>query len=464
VACLDLSRQELNRAEVSNAGLIGFYVPMHTATRLAIELAGIVRTLNSEAVLCAYGLYASLAEESLRKVGVTYLFGGEFESGLAELADRLERGRDIENVGAPTKDARADISLARLKFAVPDRVGLPGLKNYAHVVMPGGEHRVTGYTEASRGCKHMCRHCPIVPVYNGVFRVVPRDVVLADIRQQVAAGARHITFGDPDFFNGVGHAIPLVEELHRDFPGLSYDVTIKVQHLRKHADLLSVLRRTGCLMITSAVESLDELTLDRLEKHHTREDFFAVVEECRRADISLLPTFLPFTPWTTFEQYLDLLEQIERVGLVEAVAPIQLAIRLLLPPGSRLLELEEVRRIAGPFDAEKLVFPWTHEDAEIDTLAERVEEIVAAAERKKQGRTETFAELRRTAEECFGRRADICTVGRDADKRMISTEASGAEATALYGFGSGGSESMLTKVQNVPRATIPPHLNEPWYC
>jgi hypothetical protein len=41
----------------------------------------------------------------------------------------------------------------------------------------------------------------VVPVYNGVFRIVQRDVVLADIRQQVAMGAEHITFGDPDFFN-----------------------------------------------------------------------------------------------------------------------------------------------------------------------------------------------------------------------------------------------------------------------
>jgi radical SAM superfamily enzyme YgiQ (UPF0313 family) len=473
VVCLDLSRQELDRVEVSNAGLIGFYVPMHTATRLTMELAPAIRKINSNATLCAYGLYAPLAKESFRTLGMTHLFGGEFESELAELADRLERGGDVENVGAPTiarlvgaptKDARADISLERLKFAVPDRGGLPGLKNYAHLVMPDGEHRVTGYTEASRGCKHLCRHCPIVPVYNGVFRVVARDVVMADIRQQVAAGARHITFGDPDFFNGVGHAIPLVTELHREFPGLSYDVTIKVEHLRKHADLLAVLRRTGCLMITSAVESLDEVTLERLQKLHTREDFFAVVRECRRADISLLPTFLPFTPWTTFEQYLDLLEQIERLGLVEAVAPIQLAIRLLLPPGSRLLELEEVRRIAGPFDAEKLVFPWTHEDAEIDVLAECIAEIVADTERKKQGRAETFAEIRRVAEECFGRRADICTVGRRSDERMISTEANRARVKELYGFGNGTAESMLTEVQNVPRATIPPHLNEPWYC
>src|SRR5437899_311363 len=87
-----------------------------------------------------------------------------------------------------------------------------------------------------RARKHLCRHCPIVPVYKGNVRVVEREVVLEVVRQQVAGGARHITFGDPDFFNGVGHAIAIVEALHREFPWLSYDVTIKIEHLRKRSE------------------------------------------------------------------------------------------------------------------------------------------------------------------------------------------------------------------------------------
>src|SRR3974390_173466 len=196
---------------------------------------------------------------------------------------------------------------------------MPPLKSYAHLVLPTGEHRIAGYTEASRGCKHHCRHCPIVPVYEGVFRVVDREVVQADIRQQVEAGARHITFGDPDFFNGVGHAIPLVETLHREFPELTYDVTIKVEHLLKHSDLLPTLRKTGCLFVVTAVESLEDGILEKLQKGHTRADFFRVVEFFRQTGLNLQPTFVPFTPWTTFDDYLDLLEQLRRLDLVEAV-------------------------------------------------------------------------------------------------------------------------------------------------
>ncbi len=294
--------------------------------------------------------------------------------------------------------------------------------------MPAGEHRVAGYTEASRGCKHVCSHCPVVPVYNGVFRIVDREVVLADIRQQVKAGAQHITFGDPDFFNGVGHAVPLVEALHREFPELTYDVTIKVEHLRENKELLRTLRDTGCLFIVSAVESLDDRILEKLKKGHTQADFFTVVEECRRAGIALQPTFVPFTPWTTFENYLDLLEQLSRLDLITAVAPIQLAIRLLVTAGSRLLELEEIRGQVGAFDAKTLAYPWHHREPGIDQLCEELQDLVAAAEKRKEGRAAIFEDIWRAANRAAGRPAK--------ENRITESE----------------------------RGKGVPYLNEPWYC
>ncbi len=424
VTCLDLSREPLNEQAVREARLIAFYVPMHTATRLTLELLDTVHRLQPKAHLCAYGLYASLSAESFRSHGVTSFLGGEFEQSLVDLAEHLE-GLSASPQIHPLDTS---VSLARLRFQKPDREGMPPLRSYAHLVLPNGEHRTVGYTEASRGCKHLCRHCPIVPVYNGVFRIVDREVVLADIRQQVAAGAQHITFGDPDFFNGVGHAIPLVEAQHRELPAHTYDVTIKVEHLLKNVELLHTLRQTGCLFIISAVESLDDDILQKLRKGHTRVDFFRVVEECQSAAITLQPTFVPFTPWTTFENYLDLFENLQRLNLVEAVAPIQLAIRLLIPPGSRLLEIPEVRGMVEPFDVGALVYPWKHHNPALDRLAEEAQDIVAASERMKRGRAVTFEQLWRAAHRAAGRKTE---------------------------------ESAMPVLP--ARATVP-YLNEPWYC
>jgi radical SAM superfamily enzyme YgiQ (UPF0313 family) len=407
VTCFDLTRESLDDREVAIAKLICFYVPMHTATRLAAGLVPKVREINPGAHLCFYGLYAPVNEDYLRSLGVETILGGEFEEGLASLASRLQSGAASAGGNGHVKQHEPVISLARQKFLVPDRSGMPDLQKYARVVMPNGERRVAGSTEATRGCKHLCRHCPIVPVYNGAFRVVNREVVLEDIRRQVAVGAQHVTFGDPDFFNGPTHSISIVEAMHRDFPELSYDVTIKIEHLCKHDALLAVLRDTGCLFVTSAVESVDDAVLQKFDKGHTRADFLAVVARFRELGMILLPTFVPFTPWTTLEGYLDLLDVLAELCLTENVAPIQLAIRLLIPAGSRLLDLPEVRAMVGSFDSAALVFPWKHEDPRVDALAREISHLVQRGESLKLARTEIFLHVWGAARAAAGIREPI---------------------------------------------------------
>ena len=255
VRCLDLAIQPFEQDLVAQADMIAIYLPMHTATRLALDLIGQIRAANPRAHLACYGLYAPMNEQLLRGLGVATILGGEFESGLLALYRRLSENREPKQesasghdgseflvLGSVTRQPEPRISLAKQDFLTPERGGLPGLAQYAYVELSDRTQCTAGYTEASRGCKHLCRHCPIVPVYGGRFRVVGREVVLADIRQQVAAGARHITFGDPDFFNGPSHALALVQALHAEFSALTYDVTIKVEHLLKHAGLLPALR------------------------------------------------------------------------------------------------------------------------------------------------------------------------------------------------------------------------------
>ena len=410
VSCVDLTRETLIDPHIESAEVVAFFLPMHTATRLAIPVIDRVRAGNPRARLIAYGLYAPLNEGLLRDRGVDHVLGGEFEQALVEAALK----------GCATESA----TIPRLQFRVPARDGLPPLSRYATLQI-SGERRTVGYTEASRGCKHRCRHCPIVPVYDGRFRVIPTDVVLADVRAQVAAGARHMTFGDPDFFNGIRHAERILRLLAEEFPGVTYDVTIKVEHLLKHADWLPVLVETGCAFVTTAVESVDDAVLAKLEKGHTRADFERVVDLCRTAGVVLAPTFVPFTPWTTLASYLDLLETIDRLELVEHVAPIQLAIRLLIPQGSRMLALEEVRAVTREFDPRSLTFPWVHPERAVDRLQSELTELIGV-------------KISLSRNELFGKVWDLAH----------------ARAETL---------SVRRQPPLVARAAIP-YLNEPWYC
>ena len=395
VVCVDLARQTLHEPAIIEADLIAIYLPMHTATRLAAQILPSLRSQNPSAHFCCYGLYAPMNDAYLRSLGVSTILGGEFENGLAHLAERLAHSNGSKGHGvdqsAPQEESL--ISLERLKFEVPDRSGLPALQKYAQLIIPGDGYRIVGSTEASRGCKHLCRHCPIVPVYNGVFRIVPREIVLEDVRRQVSAGAQHISFGDPDFFNGIGHAIPLVEQFHHEFPNVTYDVTIKIEHLRKYEEHLPKLKETGCLFVISAVESVNDIFLAALEKGHMLADFLQVAATFRNLGLTLHPTFVPFSPWTTVENYLDLLRVLYEEQLTENVAPIQLGIRLLIPAGSRMLELEDISRVIGPFDPQSLVYPWRHSDPRVDALSEAVQEIAAAADRDKLSRTIAFERI-----------------------------------------------------------------------
>ncbi len=363
VSCNDVAVEPFDEHAAVSADLVCFHVPMHTATRLAVPLIERVRAVNPGALICCYGLYAPVNERYLRSLGADVIIGGEFEQGMADLVDE------------PSEKLQPVTSLARQRFVTPDRSSLPPLELYARVSNRGQEV-VTGYTEGSRGCKHLCRHCPIVPVYNGTFRVVQRDVVLSDIEQQVAKGAGHITFGDPDFFNAPGHAETIVTELHNRWPELTYDVTIKVEHLLKHRKRVEVLASTGCLFATSAVESVDDRILELLDKGHTRADFIAAVALLDELGLVLNPTFVAFTPWTSMAGYRDLLETVRDLDLIDNVSPVQLSIRLLIVRGSRLMELPEVRDLVEPFDERRLVYPWRHPDPEVDALCDRVQSVI----------------------------------------------------------------------------------------
>ena len=415
VTTIDLSREPF-RPDAFDSDLVAFHLPMHTATRLAVPVIREVRALVPAAKLCSYGLYGPPNDALLRELGVEHVLGGEFEQALLEVVSG--EGRRSRVASGP--------ALPRLRFRVPDREGLPPLKSYASLESHSGR-RVVGYTEASRGCKHLCRHCPIVPVYAGRFRAIPCDIVLADIRSQVKAGAEHITFGDPDFFNGVGHAVSVVEAFSREFPGVSYDVTIKVEHLRRHADELGRLRDTGCLFVVTAVESIDDTVLTRLDKGHTRADFEAVVGRCRSLGLTLSPTFIPFTPWTTLEGYYELLCTLDALELVECVASIQLTLRLLIQQGSRLLDLgsDGLGAEVAPFDHDRLLHPWRHQDPRVDRLQEAVSSLVG----------------RQTV----------------ASRVVLFDEIWLAAATEV------GVALPARLTRRKPRAAVP-FLNEPWYC
>ena len=360
---IDLAVEPLDEEAVRSADFIGVSVPMHTALRIALDLLPRLRALSPRAHLSFYGLYAALNAELLLASGASSVLSGELEDELVSLA----RG------GAP--GSRAPI-LKRLSFPAPARGGLAPLDRYARLDLGDGTERKVGAVETTRGCLHLCRHCPIPPIYQGRFFVIPQETVLEDVRQLVESGASHIDFADPDFLNGPGHALSIARAIHCEFPRLSFNFTAKIEHLVKHRRHLGELSELGCLFVVSAVESLSDRVLRELDKGHDRKAVFEAHRALREAGIALRPTFVPFTPWSTREDYSDLFDWIAREGLVEHVDAVQLTLRLLIPPGSLLLENESLGPVLGELDSRALTYRWTHPDSEMDRLQQAAANLV----------------------------------------------------------------------------------------
>ncbi len=351
VRAVDVSVEPWNPASVEWADEVAFSVPMHTAARLARDVArGIDKPTR------CFGLYANQCSD----------FAGAV---------------DWDTAGAA---------------AAPVRSILPPLDRYARLEI-AGEQRLVGSVVASQGCAHRCRHCPVPVVYDGRVRRVDESAVLDDIAQLVAAGARHITFGDPDFLNAPPHSRRVVRALHERFPAVTFDCTVKVEHVLRHADVWGDMAAAGCVFVVSAFESVDDETLVRLDKGHTTPDAARATALLRSHGIDVRPSFLPFTPWTTRDDVIALLDFVYEHDLVGSVDPVQYTIRLLLPAGSLLLDHPDLAPYLGAWDETRLSYEWSAADPTVDELhrelAALVEQSVAAGDTI----FETYAQVRAAA-------------------------------------------------------------------
>ncbi len=396
---LDLAVEPLDPERVRRARLVAISVPMHTALRLGLEAAARLRELAPAAAICFHGLYAPLNARRLVAAGAAGVLGGECVEEIVDLARALERGET--DLSRFVRDGGAAATRARLDYPVPSRRGLPPAGRYARLVDADGRERVAGYAEATRGCKHLCRHCPVVPVYRGRFLAVPVETVLADLAWQIAAGATHVTFGDPDFLNGPTHALRVARALAERHPGTTFDFTAKIEHLVREAAAVSELAGLGAIFVTSAVESLSDRVLAKLDKGHSRADVFRAFELCTAAGLALRPSLVPFTPWSTLDDYLELLEIFDARGWLAQLDPVQLSIRLLVPPGSLLEGDPELP--ATVLDEAALTWRWAHPDPRMDRLQERVARTVEEGAARRDDPLEVVARVRSLALAAAGR-------------------------------------------------------------
>ena len=237
------------RDALDGADLIAFHLPMHTATRLAAPVIA----------QCA-GVNPVGAPVRVRPVRAAQ----RRLAAVARCRRRVRRGvrrgsrahRDVTDCGARGRVAASCVSTA----ASPARSAVTrsapahsfprarshraaAAAKYATLQMPdgepaarrlhGSEPRVPASVPALSGRADLQRPVPRRAAATSCWPTSPRRSPPAPSTSRSAI---------PDFFNGPTHAMRIVEALHAAHPAVTYDVTIKVEHLLQHRDLLPRLR------------------------------------------------------------------------------------------------------------------------------------------------------------------------------------------------------------------------------
>lgn len=417
VTCIDLSVQPWDPGHLAGVEAIAISVPMHTAMRLALQVAEKVRRAHHDMPICLYGLYAGTSHETVVGSLADRVISGEYEPALVGWVDGLAGPLTAQESTSPRGTARGDghpqaqqiAHLQRGRFEVPARHLLPPLDRYARL-SASGEERLVGYVETSHGCGFNCRHCPVPAVYGGRIRIVGADTVLADIDQLVKAGATHVTFGDPDFLNGVHHSRRVVAAMHERHPQLTFDCTTKVELVLRHRDLWREFADAGCLFVVSAFETTNDDILAKLDKGHTRAEMAEATEVLRASGIEVRPSLMPFTPWTSIGDLVELMDFVAQHDLVGNIDPVHYSIRLLVPEDSLLVDEPAVAPYLGRYVPDQLSYEWAAADPQTQSLQRQIARIVEEAAASDQPVASAYAQVRATVWAAAGLEPDDVAV------------------------------------------------------
>lgn len=358
------------------AELVAISLPIFDSVQSGLELSRLTRELNPGAHRAFFGQHATIHAYRLVGEHCESSIAGEWEQPLVGLAARVAGDAVVELPGVVDFVPIAAVGrprhlINRRGIRVPSRELLPPLEKYPQAQIDSllGSPQIVGSTEITRGCHHRCLYCSVFAAYDGKVVLVPDDVVVQDVENQVRMGMTHLTFIDADFINAKHYGVRILRRLHERFPNLTYDFTTRVDHVLENREAVAEMRGLGVRFITSALEFPAQKVLDALDKEVTVEQIEEAIGFLRDVGILLNPTFIMFNPWIQLEDLVTFHDFCARTGLDALIDPIQYETRLYLYKGSPLLDLPAVRAL--DLTEHDFHYDWRHSDPRVDELFER---------------------------------------------------------------------------------------------
>ena len=137
--------------------------------------------------------------------------------------------------------------------------------------------------------------------------------------------------------------------------------------------------------------------LDVLDKGHTRSDIMQALDIMKKAKISWRPSLLPFTPWSTLDDYVELLDFVRTHDLIQNIDSVQFSLRLLIPPGSALLGHHANADWIGDLDSANFTYRWIHPDWQMEQLWSQINRVVRQSQNEDIDPSKTFSVIEELA-------------------------------------------------------------------
>ena len=251
----------------------------------------------------------------------------------AEGGEILKRARDVDLVVGPQSYHRLPALLAEasLRPGVVD-TDFPAETKFESLPAPSREKTlsrgVTAFLTVQEGCDKFCSFC-VVPYTRGSESSRPVAAVVSEAERLAASGVRELTLlgQNVNAYHGEGTDGAdwgLARLLGRlaEVPGIA-----RLRYTTSHprdmdGELMAAHRDLPQLMpyLHLPVQSGSDAILDAMNRRHTRDDYFRLIDRIREArpDIALSSDFIVGFPGETDADFRDTMDLIERVGFASS--------------------------------------------------------------------------------------------------------------------------------------------------
>lgn len=314
-------------------GLTSLTLQAHRAK----ELRAMIREAVPDSAVIVGGIHATAMPEEFLAAGFEYIFYGEADVVITDLAQRLSQSRDTEELrGLIWKDS-AGIVHKNPPAPLIDLKDVPSFPYHLFEQELG--HYDIGAVISSRGCPYQCIFCSQRSITGLKYRARPVSQVLDELSMVVDRfGIDFVTFFDDNFVVDQRRMKELCDGLiSRGYPG-RVRFMCQMRGDAATPETLGILIKAGFAAVSFGIETGSERVAVAIRKGEKVSQNVAAVKLAHKMGLQTLGTFIIGFPTETDE------ERRETVSLAMSLPLDVLRINIAVPyPGTPFYEMVKDR-------------------------------------------------------------------------------------------------------------------------